>query len=585
MTDYNNNQPRKSNIIEYKNDFNNSVKKIIDNINKENRTNLTIENILSVNKNKDNFIVNMTIQNGKHIDLFKLDFNTNEQFTNITVNEFVNVNRLKKLEDEIVNDMLLEKYTPRDQSEIEINNKLNEERQTINAQLSEQGDMTLPVNIPLLKLPRYKLMFDEDLDKVTYPAGGSFGPEDITYSSNSIHPVLKEKRDVYVKEIPHLHFDENGELVLESDIELNEDGNMVVKDTNIRVYHYDDSRLKQINNRPTDPVLQEDEIFQQWLKDNDPSENGYWENRSKEIQNAYKRATQIYSKIEGIRDCVDLCYDKCEFNEETCELKPRIITDINHITKQAKDSEICAACFDDDGNMVLTDNNDVPYTYQVDCKVKPRGENSICYDANKEKYVEDLILKNNKQYMLHQDPNYLKNRSNADYLKINLDQNILSLTLGGECTDTKITENNIRDILLDFKLDPTTSLNNDKLTVIKNIMNNNNLSIELFTNLLSNYIKNEINKLAPTTVASPSRVKIDNIFLDNFIKYLNNYVEKTATTSVGMSSGGIKYNQNNSRFRYDIDKFNCGPMFAPVLLQSRVPVDDRQGLFTNCLRS
>ena len=70
------------------------------------------------------------------------------------------------------------------------------------------------------------------------------------------------------------------------------------------------------------------------------------------------------------------------------------------------------------------------------------------------------------------------------------------------------------------------------------------------------------------------RETMDDAFIIEFKDYITEVSDKITTSAL----------YKPARFKYNIEKYNCNPMFSPILLQSRISVDDKRQL-VDCLRN
>ena len=454
------------------------------------------------------------------------------------------------------------------------------------------------VSINSFLLPRYTLLNDSDVSylkskNINIPSN-YFGPNDIdTIDENGVSiPVLKRDKTVILQEVPHLHFDENQNAIFDDDIVII-DKKMYRKDDNdIRVYHYDDPEYQKIvtkyETRPTDPILAEDDIFQKWLEDNSPtiSSGGttsvnanYWTEYSKQYMNAYKRHYN-QSKIDDIRDCIDLCYDYCPSNSDDCTPQERYIIGNDGSRILARDSDKCKPCFDDNNKQIFKGT-----TYKTECKsnVNEVGKKIGCFDVNKNNFnfVDDIVYKSHVDENGNFREDYLINRDKD--IKIIPDKTILKITSGGSCLDINTTIDELKELFTKLTLKNSNTLLQNNTTALDSsfekllkVINENNIPLDVLSNMTLDYIKATIS----TTYASGDtkmlqRVTIDDDFIDNIIKYVKtNNSNPTTSAIVNQDNTVIGY----GKFKYNVEEYNCNPMFTQALLQNRVPVDDNRRL-------
>lgn len=130
----NNNLKIENRNMQKKESFNNIIESLIDSINRKKNKSFNLNSIINVEKNKDNFKVRMElIEKGKK-EQFMLDFDSNESFTNININEMFNIDKIEKLENEI--DVSMEQF------ENDNNDKNKESEENINKpELEEEPEL------------------------------------------------------------------------------------------------------------------------------------------------------------------------------------------------------------------------------------------------------------------------------------------------------------------------------------------------------------------------------------------------------------------------------------------------------------
>ncbi len=584
LTNYFSNK-HKYRSINNKEDFDNVVESLIDSINNKKKESFKIHSISKINKNKENFKVELNLVNKNKIEPFVLDFDSNETFTNLKINEMFNVNKVKDLEYEIENEM--EGFTPRDTQEMK--------------------DRTT-----------------NDLPKYRDDQGNIYGPNEVTFKyvdtpgKDPIRvAVLKTNQATIVTEIPHIHYDENGDPRYDNEIITNADGNMVLKENpSIRVYHMDDPNYI---GTPTRPIV---DLDLRYVTSDKITQLGYDNEVTDLLNNILKRYTELndwnidYNKSKATAWTGDNTWNtwavgsnftkaneliKMKLDEQKEYLRfgvrpPNLNIEIQRMKdlweqtlsyvkfKSSKLSasecqQLCGPVCDSIGCRnnpevcnLITKQTDNPI-----CDVCKENDDYLTYikDPSCAKFDGPTIKSRGDFKLVTNMDEYFEERNSC--IKITPNEDILKMTLGGECLDNSISKDNLKELLSNFTLYRTNTLlqNNisaldDTITDLLEYINKESITLEHLSSLLFDFQNARKEKNTRPVL----RETIDNDFIAKFKEYIIDINSKITTSSL----------YKPKRFKYDIEKYDCRPMFSPILLQSRVAVDDKGQLF-NSLRN